>query len=112
MLKREIDEKKVKEKIKGVLKKYGVFYFMPFGSLYGKSGVADFICCVRGHFLGIEAKSSKAGVGGLTPLQKKHRDDLLDSGGEWICVHDDETLSILEIVIKELSTRSDDEKTV
>lgn len=59
-------EVKVKDKIKKILKEYGVYYVMPIGSGYGKAGVPDFVCCYKGFFIGIEAK---AGMAQLTQLQ-------------------------------------------
>ena len=50
-------EGKVKTAIKSVLKDEGVYYFMPRGTLLGRRGVSDFICCVNGKFLAIEAKA-------------------------------------------------------
>ena len=40
-------EGKVKTAIKSVLKDEGVYYFMPRGTLLGRRGVSDFICCVN-----------------------------------------------------------------
>lgn len=51
-------EGKVKAQIKDVLNKYGIWYFMPRGTVLGSVGIPDFICCVNGLFLGIEAKAA------------------------------------------------------
>lgn len=61
-------EGKVKRKIRDVLDKYKphLWYFMPRGTTFGMSGVPDFICCVCGVFVGVEAK---AGKGKPSPLQ-------------------------------------------
>lgn len=61
-------EGKVKQKIKAVLEKYkpDLWYFMPRGTTFGRSGVPDYICCVCGYFVAIEAK---AGRGKPSPLQ-------------------------------------------
>ena len=50
-------ESKVKQMVKEVLKEYNVYYVMPLGQQYGKSGVPDFICCMNGYFFSIEHES-------------------------------------------------------
>ena len=49
-------ESDVKDDIKKVLTKHGVWYFMPSMNGYGRSGIPDFVCCVNGRFMAIEAK--------------------------------------------------------
>jgi len=59
-----------------------VYYAMPMGTGYGNSGVPDFLCCIKGTFLAIEAK---AGKGETTALQKKNIREIEDSGGDaWV----------------------------
>ena len=79
-------ESKVKEKIKKILKEYGVYYAMPMGTGYGNSGVPDFLCCVNGKFLAIEAK---AGKGIPTALQEKNLRDIKAAGGDAFVVNED-----------------------
>jgi pantoate kinase len=71
-------ESKVKAKIKKILKDHGVYYAMPIGTGYGNSGVPDFLCCVNGNFLAIEAK---AGKGMTTALQEKNIREIKEAGG-------------------------------
>lgn len=71
-------EAKVKKKIKELLLQYKVYYAMPIGTGYGNSGVPDFLCCVNGKFLAIEAK---AGTNQPTALQAKHIHDITVAGG-------------------------------
>jgi pantoate kinase len=71
-------EAKVKAKIKKILKDNGVYYAMPIGTGYGNSGVPDFLCCVNGNFLAIEAK---AGKGTTTALQEKNLREIKEAGG-------------------------------
>jgi Holliday junction resolvase len=59
-------EAKVKKQIRAILDEEGVYYAMPMGTGYGNSGVPDFLCCVAGKFVAIEAK---AGKGKTTALQ-------------------------------------------
>lgn len=71
-------EAKVKAKIKAILKAHNVYYAMPIGTGYGSSGVPDFLCCIKGKFLAIEAK---AGKGTTTALQEKNLKSIRESGG-------------------------------
>ena len=89
-------EAKVKAKIKVILKVYDVYYAMPIGTGYGNSGVPDFLCCVRGRFLAIEAK---AGKGKTTALQDKNIKQIIASGGLAIVVNED-NMQELEFLLK------------
>ena len=89
-------EAKVKAKIKILLKIYDVYYAMPIGTGYGNSGVPDFLCCVRGRFLAIEAK---AGKGKTTALQDKNIKQIIASGGLAIVVNED-NMQELESLLK------------
>jgi hypothetical protein len=91
-------ESKVKAKIKDLLTKYNVYYAMPIGTMYGNSGVPDFLCCVKGHFLAIEAK---AGKGKTTALQDKNLHLVEKAGGTSLVIRED-TLDLLEWKLKEL----------
>lgn len=51
-------EGKVKKEIKQGLDRLGIYYFMPVQTGYGKKSL-DFICCMKGKFLSIEAKAGK-----------------------------------------------------
>lgn len=68
----------VKAQIRAILKKHNVYYAMPIGTGYGNSGVPDFLCCVNGFFMAIEAK---AGNNKPTALQTKHLREIKDTGG-------------------------------
>jgi hypothetical protein len=71
-------EGEVKEEIKRNLDKLGVYYFCPVQMGYGKRTV-DFLCCVNGKFVGIEAKA----IGGkkLTKQQASILNKIMVSGG-------------------------------
>jgi pantoate kinase len=71
-------EKLVKNKIKVILQDGGVYYAMPIGSGYGNAGVPDFLACVNGRFLAVEAK---AGKGKTTALQDAHLEKIKTAGG-------------------------------
>lgn len=80
-------EAKVKEKIKKILKEHNVYFAMPMGTGYGNSGVPDFLCCVDGKFLAIEAK---AGKGVPTALQEKNMRDIKAAGGVVMVVYEED----------------------
>lgn len=78
-------EAKVKAKIKAILKEHNVYYAMPIGSGYGNSGVPDFLCCVNGQFVAIEAK---AGKNEPTALQLKNLKEINASGGYTLVINE------------------------
>ena len=90
-------EAKVKAKIKAILKAHNIYYAMPIGTGYGNSGVPDFLCCVNGKFLAIEAK---AGKGQATALQLKNLRLINASGGHTLIVSEN-NYEYLEWVIEE-----------
>lgn len=79
-------ESKVKTKIKAILKEQGVYYAMPIGTGYGNAGVPDFLCCVNGRFVAIEAK---AGSGQTTALQDKNLRDIAAANGITFVIRED-----------------------
>jgi hypothetical protein len=80
-------ESKVKAKIKKILKDNSVYYAMPIGTGYGNSGVPDFLCCVNGKFVAIEAK---AGKGETTALQEKNMREIRESNGMALVIRETE----------------------
>jgi pantoate kinase len=91
-------EAKVKAKIKKILKDHNVYFAMPIGTGYGSSGVPDFLCCVNGHFLAIEAK---AGKGTTTALQDKNIREIKESGGMAVVIAEEQLeLGYLEQLIQ------------
>ena len=79
-------EGKVKEKVKAVLKRRGVWYCMPRGQTYGRAGIPDFLCCHKGRFIAVE---TKAGRGRATPLQMTELKDLFRHQGIVLIVRED-----------------------
>lgn len=64
------------------------WYFMPVQNGMGQSGIPDFICCVRGKFLGIETKS-KYSSRKLTALQAKQIRMIENAKGKAIVINED-----------------------
>ena len=90
-------ESKVKDKIKKILEDNKVYYAMPIGSGYGRSGVPDFLCCIDGQFLSIEAKATDKDK--PTALQMREMKRIEMSGGLTVVIHEG-NLGYLEGVIK------------
>jgi hypothetical protein len=84
-------ESKVKTKIKAILKEQGVYYAMPIGTGYGNAGVPDFLCCVNGRFVAIEAK---AGIGQTTALQDKNLRDIAAANGVTLIIREDNVTAL------------------
>ena len=89
-------ESKVKAKIKAILKAHDIYYAMPIGTGFGNSGVPDFLCCVHGYFIAIEAK---AGKGTTTALQAKNLKQIEESGGVALVINET-NLADIELHIK------------
>lgn len=88
-------EAQVKKFVKAILAKYKIWYFMPFMSGFGRAGIPDFICCIRGRLLGIE---TKAGRGKLTRIQEIEHQKINDAGGVCIVMRLDR-MQALELLI-------------
>jgi hypothetical protein len=91
-------ESKVKKKVTDLLKSLGAYYFYPVTGGFGRSGVPDIVCCLKGHFVGIECK---AGANKATPLQLHNLDMIRDAGGIAFIVNED-NMDALERVLKAL----------
>ena len=78
-------ESKIKKQIKAILEHYDVYYAMPIGTGFGNAGVPDFLCCVSGYFIAIEAK---AGDNKPTALQEKHMREIRNAGGVALVINE------------------------
>lgn len=79
-------EKRVKDKVVGVLKEEDAYYFFPATHGYGRSGVPDIVACVNGRFLAIECK---AGVNKPTALQVREIESIRRRSGVAIVVNEE-----------------------
>ena len=66
----------VKAKIVKTLQELGCWYFMPPANGYGRAGIPDFIGCMNGLLIAIEAKAKKIKP---TALQLRELDRIRDS---------------------------------
>ena len=89
-------ENRVKAVIKDILRSNNIYYAMPMGTGYGKSGVPDFLCCVNGHFLAIEAK---AGKGTTTALQDREIATIKAAGGAALIINENNFNDLLSTII-------------
>ena len=93
-------EGKVKDDVVKILKKFNAYYFFPATHGYGRSGIPDIICCLKGgRFLAIECKAE-----GKTPtaLQLREIHIIEDKGGLALIITPS-NLPLLELVLKENS---------
>jgi hypothetical protein len=88
-------EAKVKKKVKDILAKYGVYYFMPATHGYGSSGVPDIVACMQGRFIGIECK---ANGGRATALQMKNLMQITENKGISLLV-DETGIGVFEMLM-------------
>lgn len=93
-------EGKVKQKIREIFKRYGVWYCMPNMNGMGSNGVPDFLACAWGLFVAVEAK---AGRGKPTELQAIQIDRINRSGGVALVINES-NLDVLDGVLHERQT--------
>ena len=93
-------ETKVKDKVKLILDAAGARWVCPIGSAYGKSNMCDFIACIGGWFVEIEAKAAAY----LKPskLQDKALEATETAGGWAFVVHPDNLDDFLDFVADRL----------
>jgi len=92
-------ENKVKAAVVKLLKQYGAYYFFPATHGYGRSGVPDIVCCIKGKFLAIECK---AGKGTTTVLQDREINAIRTAQGI-AAVARETNLDMIELILKELT---------
>lgn len=90
-------EAKVKKQIKQILEELKCYYFMPPANGYGRAGIPDFVGCLNGRFIAIEAK---AGKGRTTALQDREMEKIEASGG-FVMVVNENNLDSLKRVLEE-----------
>jgi hypothetical protein len=89
-------EGKVKERLKKLLKKYGVYYHMPVMNGMG-APTLDFICCYKGRYLAIETKAP-----GQKPTKRQQltMQQMAAAGGFVFTVANDDDFEYLEGYLK------------
>jgi hypothetical protein len=74
----------VKKQVSKYLKDHSIYAFMPVQMGLGATTL-DYLCCWRGHFVGIECK---AGKGKLTNRQQWVMEAINEAGGKFFVVDD------------------------
>lgn len=95
-------ESKIKEKVKKLLKKYGVYYHMAVVNGMGKPGL-DFYCCHKGYFIAIE---TKAGSKQPTTRQEITMNEIRAAGGFVFLINEVQGLVELEAFLEMMSWSS------
>jgi Holliday junction resolvase len=90
-------EKRVKDKVVGILKDEGAYFFFPATHGYGRSGVPDIVACVNGRFLAIECK---AGKNKITALQAREIEAIRRANGVAVVADDGNWEMVRELVRK------------
>ena len=91
-------EGKVKEKVKRLLQRHNVYWFMPVQNGLGAVGL-DFHCCVNGKAFFIE---TKAGNKKPTPRQENTMNTIRLSGGKCFVVNEASGYDTLELWLSEV----------
>lgn len=88
-------EGKVKDDIKKWLRDRGIWFYMPVQNGMGVTGIPDFVCCMAGKFVAIEAKAP--GKRANTSANQDHQIAAIHkAGGAAIVVDDVAQLDVLE----------------
>lgn len=101
-------EGRVKAAIKTLLKDRGVWFYMPVSNGMGTMGIPDFVCCVNGWFLGIEAKAPGK-THTTTALQERQIALIHKAGGVAIVADNVDTVATVLNRLQALSPRGETE---
>lgn len=72
-------ERKLKDEITKWLRSQGIWWDMGVRIGYGRNGVPDILCCVKGAFIALEVK---AGKNVPTPWQRRELAAIVKAGGK------------------------------
>lgn len=99
-------ERKVKDAVVVVLKKYGIYYFSPPSNGFGRSGIPDIIACFRGRFIAIECK---AGNNKPTALQVRELERIALARGVALVIRENNVSDLIAAIltIKDESDEND-----
>ena len=78
------NETKIQKAIQGYIQSLGGYEFKVHGDIFMRSGIPDIICCLKGRFVGIEAKD----IGNEpSELQLAHGRKIEKAGGIFIVAY-------------------------
>lgn len=92
-------EGRVKRDIKALLNAWRIWFFMPQNMGLGSSGIFDFVCCVNGWFIGIEAKATQKNA--PTALQNIAAENAIRAGGIVFLIHNG-NIDVLERILSKI----------
>lgn len=78
------EEKIFENKVKAFLKQEGAWVLKTWGGGYQRAGIPDLLICLKGHFVGVELKSTK---GKTTRLQEWNLEEIEKAGGTGIVLY-------------------------
>jgi Holliday junction resolvase len=90
-------ERKVKDAVVTILKRFGAYYFYPVSGGFGRSGVPDIVGCYMGLFVAIECK---AGVGKTTALQDAQIEQIKQAGGVALVIRETNLNELTDVLTK------------
>ena len=88
-------EGKVKNAVRKLLDRLGIYHFMPPGMGFGRAGIPDIICCFQGKFIAIECK---AGKGKTTALQERELNAIRTAKGLAFVINEDTMNNLKELL--------------
>ena len=118
MTKKNLTEKHAKDKVKKLIDLYAkynnVYTFCPMTFGYGESGHPDRVVVINGKYIGIEVKKDENNHHCRPDLkakpneiaQKKQAKKIVDAGGYWICIHNNNLYELARLLDKVARTPS------
>lgn len=77
-------EKNFERKIRRFLESNGCYVVKQFGCAFSKAGVPDLLCCINGHFVGVEIKAAN---GRPSALQELNIKKIIDAHGHALILY-------------------------
>jgi Holliday junction resolvase len=104
-------ERKVKNDVTNILKRYRAYYFYPPSNGFGRMGIPDIIVCFHGRFIAIECK---AGANQATALQLREINNIIEAGGVALIISEKNigTLELELTLIEQEHTNATQDNTV
>ena len=92
---KQTPEGRVKAAVKKMLEERGAYFFLPVSNGMGAMGIPDILACLKGRFIGIEAKAGNNKPTDLQTLNLKR----IDEAGGLAMVVNETNLSVLEVML-------------
>lgn len=112
-------EGKVKDAVKRLLKRWGIWFYMPVSNGMGVHGIPDLMCCYEGLLIGIETKAPNKNPttweqrwNKASPNQQNRMTEIRQAGGIAIVVDDVAQVEELLNAIKPLAEMNRNARTL